>query len=262
MAFFRAKTQDTVAAVRQKLDAAQTELASAQQRLTDRALDIALSTDPWEGEKEHDAIRRAEEKVRLFEMALAAAEAAEQQRLATVRAAERKSELRAIRQHIGRLLDGALAYEIGVQKSVDGFDRMLEAANAIRRLLPGDQAGENLRSILSYSTLHRAGQTELNRVGVGIDAGGRSSAPGTTKTLMFQPKLTPPLKADLERRLLGAFSVLSGEAPPPPIRPPEPVEQSAELEMAPMEQPSDSAPVEQTVVVQALEAAARELANV
>jgi len=112
-----------------------------------------------------------------------------------------------------RTLALALDYEIATTKRVDAFDRMLDAAGSIRRLLPGDQSGENLRSILSYPALHAAGQTELNRQGVAFasGAGGRtSSILGTTKQMLFQPLRTPELKADLERRLLGAFAILSG----------------------------------------------------
>src|SRR5712691_145874 len=103
MAFFRSRTAETLAAVQAKLDAAHVELAEAEQALADAALEVAMNTDPFAGERHYDRIRRAQEKVKLFEMALVKAEEAERQRLAEIRAKEHASELRAIRQRLSRL---------------------------------------------------------------------------------------------------------------------------------------------------------------
>jgi hypothetical protein len=217
--FFKSQKTQDIETVRSKLDQARTELVDAEARLNSEALDAALSDNLAKARRLHEEVRIARERVEINELALAEAQRREDQRLAEMRAKEHASELRAVRQHISRLISAAQDFEEATAEQVVAFDRMHEIGNTILRLLPGDHRGEALRVVTHYSSLRKAGQVEIDRVGIAYPsgAGGRvDSTPGTSdpKPRLFQPLLEPKMTEELERRLLGAFAILSGKPLP------------------------------------------------
>jgi hypothetical protein len=216
MAWFKSKEQQAHDAVLQKRAAAVAALADAEARRDERAVEIALSPDPWAGEKDLDAVRRAREQLELCDTALANLGKLEAQRKAQAEAALRATRDRAERQKIGKLLKGSRHFEAAAKNLISSFDDMLEAGDEIRRLLPPGHDG--FASAVSYTALRRLCEQELNRQGCNdpTHVNSRPGAPGTAYHGGFQRLTTPRLSEYLEEKLLRLFAFQTGQPVAPP----------------------------------------------
>ena len=95
------------------------------------SLEAALSDDPEVGHHAMALLRQSRDREELLRNALQVAEANEAKRLATARAELRKSQDRAIRQHISALVKDAGAYQSAIDNQVSAYRRMVRAGQSI-----------------------------------------------------------------------------------------------------------------------------------
>jgi hypothetical protein len=222
MPLFRSKEAETIETIREKLARAQAEIAAAEQRMNAESLEAALSDDPEVGHHAMALLRQARDREELLRNALQVAEANEANRLATARAELRKSQDRAIRQHISALVKDAGAYQSAIDNQVSAFRRMVRTGQTITKLLPrdGDRSG--------FADL--VGPTELTKFCLAY-YGRYASRPGVESDERPDPPLCqhtpvavahgdsvrnwPPMADRLRTQLLRQFERLTGRAAPP-----------------------------------------------
>jgi hypothetical protein len=159
---FQSKTTTDLATIRSRLSDADALVARLQLDLTSSAFDCTISGNFTAADAISANLAEAQRRATITRRALAAAEAAEHQRLGEARIKANQVSLRAFRAHCGSVKSAAGLYQEAVEAEEAAWRSLLESAQSARNLLP---ANRDEYVALFEGALSRECELERSRVG-------------------------------------------------------------------------------------------------
>src|ERR1051325_3138850 len=181
---FKSPFATDIATLRDRLAAAETKHRTAQQALSEASLAAALSDDPAKALAPHRTTAAdARFLVDTLRTALSQAQAKEDQRQRQLRADAWTTRQRAVKQHVSALAKHAVAYETALTNANSAYKRMIQAGQAIDRLLPTSGGVEFAHLRQALGRIPQEALYEHNALGC--------AQPGVPGGIPF-PGTTPP----------------------------------------------------------------------
>lgn len=242
---FRAKTEENIDTVRERLTEAEAAVSPIEQRLRDVSLSCALSGNFKPADKLATELQAAKERVEVLRRALDAASAAEAQRLADARTKQQRATLRAARAHLAAIVRATEEYEASAAKMFAAWQRMVVAAESFQAII--GPRWQRDYSDIGELRLTRLGEKELLRIGHKImNVGPVPWMPGSrvaspfSGTPVFQllpiSQAVSTLAAQYGEQLARELS-LAAEPPPQPAE--QLVNEASVAEAEPPREPGD-----------------------
>jgi hypothetical protein len=187
MPLFKRKTEDTVAAVQEKLSTARSALAALEAELRERSVQAAMSEDPGAAlEPMQEKVAKTRATVEALELAEGESQRLEMKRQQLAADDAEHARRRAAGQHRGAAIKAAVKVREALEQAVAGYDELVAAAErAEKRLSPTERL-----QLLGYGGL-RGSLNDLVRTAMAQANGFRGSERAIDRMPLVAPINVP-----------------------------------------------------------------------